>query len=95
MTHVTMERGIRPVGNVRDETVFDRIDMDIIDMTRKVVFITYRVFPVTVLPNPVLASWIRNERRPFGNDGAGEMGFYAAPAIGVVGIVLRQTEDRV
>jgi hypothetical protein len=72
-----MERGMRPVGDASDETVFDGIDVYVIDVTGEVVFVAYRVFPVTPLPNPVFAFCIRNEGWSRGEDRAGEMAFFS------------------
>jgi hypothetical protein len=49
------ERGMRPIGRSRDKLVFDRVEMDIVEMPGKIVGITYCVFPKTALPNPALA----------------------------------------
>ncbi len=86
---------MRPVGDAGDETVLDRIDVDVIDVTGEVVVVAYRMFPVTPLPKTVFATCISNEGKACGHDRAGEMAFYAAPAVGVVSIVLGKSEDGV
>jgi hypothetical protein len=45
------ERGIRPIERPRDKPVFDRIEMDIIDVPGKIVSIAHRMLPKSVLPN--------------------------------------------
>ena len=35
--------------------VFDRIEMDVIEMTRKIAFVEHRMLPKSPLPNPVFA----------------------------------------
>ena len=86
---------MRPVGYASDEIVFDGIDVDVIDVTREVVLVAYRVFPVAPLPNPILSASIRDEGKTRGNDRAGKMTFYTAPAIGVVGIAFGECDDSV
>jgi len=86
---------MRPVGYASNETVFDGIDVDVIDVTREVVLVAYRVFPVAPLPNPIFSVCIRGEGKARGNDRAGKMTFYAAPAIGVVGVAFGEGEDSV
>ena len=84
---------MRPAGYAGDKVVFDRIDVDVIDVTREVVLVAYRVFPVTALPNPIFSVCIGDERKARGDERIGEMSFYAAPAIGVVGIAFGEGED--
>ena len=49
------ERGMRPIDRPRDEPVFDRIEMDIIDVPGKIALITHRMLPKPTLPNPALS----------------------------------------
>jgi hypothetical protein len=46
-----MKRRIRPIGSAGDKTVFDRIEVTVVDMTREIVIVTYRMFPGASLPN--------------------------------------------
>ena len=51
----SLERGIRPIDRPGDKPVFDRIEMDIIDVSSKIVWITHRMLPKSALPNPTLS----------------------------------------
>ncbi len=51
----TPERGMRPIDRPRDKPVFDRIEMDIVDMSGKIVGIAHRMLPKPALPNPALS----------------------------------------
>ncbi len=53
--HMTMKRGRRPVAHPRNETVLDRIDMDIIKMPGKIAFIPDCVLPIAPLPDAAFA----------------------------------------
>jgi hypothetical protein len=35
--------------------VFDRVEVNVVEMPREIVFVTQRVFPITALPDPALA----------------------------------------
>jgi hypothetical protein len=50
-----MERRIRPIPDPRHEPVLDRVDMDVIHMTREVVLIAYGMLSVAPLPNSAFA----------------------------------------
>jgi hypothetical protein len=50
-----MERRIRPITDPRDKAMLNRVDMDIIHMTRKIVLIADGVLPITTLPDAALA----------------------------------------
>lgn len=47
---------MRPVGYAGNEAVFYGIDVDVVDVTCEVVFIPYRVLPVTPLPNTIFSA---------------------------------------
>ena len=49
-----MERRIRPIPDPFHEPVLNRIDMDVIDVTPKIVLIANRVLPITPLPDAAL-----------------------------------------
>jgi len=86
---------VRPVDDAGDETVFDLIDVDVIDTAREVVLIAYRVLPIAVLPEPVAAFCIGHQGEAAGHGRAGKMTLYAAPSIWVIGIVFRQGQNGV
>ena len=51
----SLERGIRPIDRPGDKPVFDRIEMDIIDVSGKLVGVTHGMLPKPALPNPALS----------------------------------------
>ena len=53
--HHTMERRIRPIADSRHEPMLDRVDMDVIHMTREIVLIANGVLPVASLPDTAFA----------------------------------------
>ncbi len=44
-----------PLTRLRRQSVFDRVEVDVITMTKPVGFISYTVFPVTRLPHTQIA----------------------------------------
>jgi hypothetical protein len=50
-----VERRIRPITNPRHKPMLDRVDMDVIQMTRKIVLVANGVLPITSLPDAALA----------------------------------------
>jgi hypothetical protein len=49
-----MERRMPPIPDPRDRPRFDRIDMNIVDMTREIVLVADRVLPITPLLDTAL-----------------------------------------
>src|ERR1700757_216704 len=45
--YVTVKRRGRPVGDARGQTMFERIDMDVVDMAREIALVADRVLPRT------------------------------------------------
>ena len=86
-----MDRTVRPIRRARGVAVFDRIDVDVIDMPGEIVFVRDQVFPEATLPDAafgfVEAAW----RTPFaGGNSPRKGGFDVPPAGGIVGIAFRQ-----
>ena len=52
-----MDRTVRPIRRSRGVAVFDRIDVDVIDMTFEIVVVGNEVFPKPALPYASLAFW--------------------------------------
>ena len=61
-----MKSRMRPICQPFDQAMFDRIDMDVIHMGRKIRIIANQVFPITALPNPPLVARHANLGTPFG-----------------------------
>jgi hypothetical protein len=51
LIYEVMKRRIRPIRHTLDQPVFDRIDMNIIQMRPEIRLITNQVFPIPALPN--------------------------------------------
>ena len=54
--HAPAEGRIWPIRRVFDETVFDRIEMRVVHVSRKVAIVTDRVLPIPALPNAPFAA---------------------------------------
>src|SRR5947209_10409474 len=66
--HIAMERRMRPVAHPGCQTVLDWIEMDVIDVPRKVRFITDRVLPESSLPESIFSAAVLPERQSSGDD---------------------------
>src|ERR1700694_5734250 len=53
--HHTMERRIGPIAGSRHEPMLDRVDMDVIHMTREIVLIANGMLPIAPLPDATFA----------------------------------------
>lgn len=86
-----MQRGIRPVRRPAHIAVLDRVDMDVVDVIPKIVFVHDRVFLEPALPDATFAFGDARIGTTFcSREPAGESGFDACPAIRVVGIAFGQ-----
>jgi hypothetical protein len=56
LSDIAMKSGILPIRDPFDIAVFQRVDMDIIDMTLIIRLITNQMFPIVALPYPAFAS---------------------------------------
>ena len=54
--HAPAERRIWPIRRIFDETVFDRIEMRVVHVSRKVAIVTDRVLPIPAMPNAPFAA---------------------------------------
>jgi hypothetical protein len=50
-----MERRKRPIPNPRNETMFDRVDMDVVDVTLEVALVANGMLPIAALPDAAFA----------------------------------------
>jgi hypothetical protein len=53
--HHAMERRVRPIPDLRDKSVLDGVDMDVIDMMRKIVLVANGVLPIAPLSDAAFA----------------------------------------
>ena len=87
---------MRPISDPRYIAMLDRIDMDIIDVTGEIIFITNGVLPITSLPYSAFALGGTAFGNPFASrNTARETRFDQPPAHGKVGIAVRLCPDRV
>lgn len=90
--HPRMERRMRPVGHAGDMPVLHRVVVDVIDMAAQVVRVADQVFPVAALPDAAFATRDAVGGTAFaGGQSSREAGLDLRPAIGVVGVALRQS----
>ena len=55
LSHIQVKRRIRPIADAGHEAVLDRIEMNVIDVPRKVVFVANGVLPKPSLPEGIFA----------------------------------------
>src|SRR5688500_5262149 len=86
-----MQRGIRPIYHPDRVTVLDRIEVDVVEMTLKILFVHDHVFPEPALPDAAFSFGGADIGTMFGLwQSTGESGFDARPAIRVVGVAFGQ-----
>jgi hypothetical protein len=85
---------MRPPGYLFCPSVFDGIDVDVIDMPFKILFIPDQVFPISPLPYPAFTFACAACGTMFAmRKVAGERSFYQPPAQGEIAVVSRQCPD--
>jgi len=84
---------MRPFVDPRYELVFDRIEMNVIDMLHQVRFVTYGVLPVTTLPQRVFAASIAQSGVTALGHEPREQAFEALPTRRKIGIRGRQRHE--
>ena len=76
--------------------VFDRIEMDVIEVPHKIVLVTQRVLPIAPLPNPTLSLGGTAGRDPFAaGQTARKSAFDQPPSQREIGIAFGQGPDHV
>ena len=53
--HVTVEAAVGPVDDLPYQPVFDRVEMNVVDVTGEVCIVADGVLPIAALPYPLLA----------------------------------------
>ena len=53
---MSVEAGVGPVGGALDESVFDGVVVDVVDVATKIVRVADQVFPITALPQAAFAT---------------------------------------
>jgi len=64
LPHIAVKGGIRPVDHARNQTMLERIDMNVVDMAGEVAVVADGVLPEPSLPQAVFADMIVWKRRP-------------------------------
>ena len=76
--------------------MFDRVDVDVINMTLEIDFVTNRMFPISSLPDPSLASSCTTGRNAFTDrDTSRERRLDQSPSRGEIRITVGQRPHRV
>jgi len=82
---------MRPIRRVLHETVFHRVEMRVVHVSRKVPIVAYRVPPIPTLPNaPFAAAGHHRRSRLAGRQTLHRCAVLIAPPTGEVGIALWQ-----
>jgi hypothetical protein len=96
LTHHAMKCRVRPILNAANVAMFDRVEMDVIDMVFEILFVPQGVLPIAALPDRALAFVGAARGKLF------VIGKYARkraldqpPAQGVIGVPVRQHPDGV
>src|SRR5450432_4227348 len=84
---VAVKRRIGPVAYTLCQSMFDGIEMDIIDMPRKVAVVADGVLPKSPLPEREVAIGPALEMKPRLDQGAAEMPLDSPPAAGKICIL--------
>ena len=87
---VAMERRMRPFVDLHHEPMFDRIEMNIIDMPYQVRLIPDGVLPITPLPKTVFTAPVARSSAATLGEEAGEQTFAALPTSRKIDLVARQ-----
>jgi hypothetical protein len=91
---ITMERGEWPVAYRIHMAVFDRIEVDVVNVTPQINVVTNRMFPVASLPDAPLTARTPDRRAIFRfRHAATEIRLDAAPPRRVIGIAFGQAPD--
>ena len=81
------KRRMRPICQVSDETMLDRVEVDVIEMNGKVPIIADRVLPIAALPDAALAAANHHPGSRFDSGQRfGKRDLDRAPTAGKVGI---------
>ena len=82
---------MHPICRVSDETMLNRVEVDVIEMNGKVPIIADRMLPIAALPDAALAAANHHRASRFcSGQRFGKRDLDRAPTAGKVGIALRQ-----
>ena len=90
------KRGIRPVPHADGVAVFHRIEVNVVEVPRRILLVAQGVFPIPTLPDPALALGGAAGGAPFASgQSVRKAAFDQAPTQGEIRIVLGQGPDHV
>ena len=92
---IAMETAVRPIGYTRNVPVLHWIEMNVIDMALKIRLISNRAFPITTLPDTLLAFADFACGSRHGIKSSRKAALDQAPTYGEIVITLRQRPNRV
>jgi hypothetical protein len=93
---VAVKGTMRPIASARDQPMFHRIEMNVIDVAREVGIVADGVLPKAALPYAFFASAdFTPASLRIGRETAGEIVLYQAPAAGKIRVVGREGPNRV
>src|SRR5262249_28886635 len=93
---VAVKRTMRPIASARHQPMFHRIEVDVIDVTRKVGLVADDGLPIAALPNSLLTpSDLAPAPWRILRQAAGEIMFDQAPAPGKISVVRWQGPNSV
>jgi hypothetical protein len=88
-----MERRVRPVADLRDESVLDGIVVNVIDVPSQIFFVTDRVLPETSLPQSIFSAPVALIVEPLGDDVPRKKAFDALPSSGKIRVIVWKGHD--
>ena len=89
-----MKAAVWPVAGSIDKPMLDRVEVDIVDMARQIVFVSNQVFPIAPLPNTLLSLVnIAGRAKGRGRKTAGESALYEIPSRREIGVVRWERPD--
>lgn len=86
-----MKRRMRPIRRVLHQTVLDRVETGVVEVSRKIALVADRVLPAAPLPDAALSAAGHDGRSRFvAGQRFGESDLDCAPPAGEVGIAFRR-----
>ena len=86
---------MRPIGWVGDEAVFDRVEMDVIDMPSIIGVVADGVFPIATLPQDAAGIVLHRQLRAGLEKPLGEHRLDAPPAVRKISVAALERQDGV
>src|SRR6266852_4627405 len=84
---------MRPITHAANQVMFDRIEMDVIDVALEIAVIANGVFPKPPLPQRQIAVRTTLHCNPPNHQSAAEMSLDPAPSAGEISVAGRQGKD--